>query len=69
MSTKDYIQVASVFADTETVYHDSPAGMAALFDAQRKISTIFAADNPRFKASVFKTACFPIASLEDAERF
>jgi len=59
MSTKDFTMIASGFADAEAIYKDSPAGMAALRDAQHKISEAIAATHPRFNRGLFEIACFP----------
>ena len=68
MTTKDFKMIASGFADAEAIYKDSPAGMAALQDAQRKISAEIAATHPRFNGGLFTAACFPIATAVMKER-
>jgi len=68
MSTKDFKMIASGFADAEAIYKDSPAGMAALQDAQRKISAEIAATHPRFNGGLFTAACFPLAEAVTKER-
>lgn len=68
MTQKDFILIASGFADSEAIYKDSPAAMAALFDTQYFIANEIAASHPRFNRALFDKASFPLTSAAKEDR-